>query len=179
MIRSVHYSDSKHHASARECLRKLSNEQKVIWPSMSRQVSRFVSDCVMCAAEWEDCDKENDHDGSGGAVWRFTHVHVHGPFLEDKYVLTISDPSSGWIVARMFDLSSHSDLFSALANFIFSSLCQYGFAKCRVYLRGESEYEAVKDVVAARIEALAASLALTTLSVDDILEHSAEERCCE
>ena len=122
---------------------------------MSRQVSQFVRDCVMCAAERDDFDKENDQDEGGGGVWRFTHVHVHGPFLEDKYVLTIRDPSSRWIVARMFDLSSHSDLLSALANFVFSSLCQYGFARCRVYLRGESEYEAVKDIVAARIEALA------------------------
>ena len=153
---------------------------------MSRQVSQFVRDCVMCAAEGEDFDKENDHDegvdGGESGVWRFTHVHVHGPFLEDKYVLTIRDPSSRWIVARMFDLSSHSDLLSALANFIFSSLCQYGFARCRVCLRGESEYEAVKDIVAARIEALASSLAPAeklALSVDDILEHSAEDGCCE
>ena len=94
----------------------------------------------MCATEKrDDFDKEID-----GGVWRLTHVHVHGPFLEDKFVLTMRDPSSGWIVARMFDLSSHSDLLSALANFIFSNLCQYGFARCRVYLCGEHEYEAVK-----------------------------------
>ena len=127
----------------------------------------------MCeeAAAGNDFDKENE---SCSGVWRFTHVHVHGPFLEDKYVFTIRDPWSRWIVARMFDLSSQSDLLSALANFIFSSLCQYGFAKCRVYLRGEHEYEAVKDMVAARIEVLAASMAAEKMmfSIDDILEHS-------
>ena len=186
IIRSVHYSDNKCHADTTECLRKLSSDEKVIWPNMTREVSQFVRECVMCAAARDDFDKENENaeggGGRGGGVWRFTHVHVHGPFLEDKYVLTIRDPSSRWIVARMFDLSSHSDLLSALANFIFSSLCQYGFARCRVFLRGEHEYEAVKDVVAARIEALASSLAPAeklALSVDDILEHSAEETCCE
>ena len=131
------------------------------------------------AAAGTDFDKEN---GNCSGVWRFTHVHVHGPYLEDKYVLTIRDPWSRWIVARMFDLSSQSDLLSALANFIFSSLCQYGFARCRVFLRGEHEYEAVKDMVAARIEVLANSMAAEKMmfSIDNILEHSGlEDDCCE
>ena len=149
---------------------------------MTRTVSQFVRECAMCEEAMgeagNDFDKENE---SCSGVWRFTHVHVHGPFLEDKYVFTIRDPWSRWIVARMFDLSSQSDLLSALANFIFSSLCQYGFAKCRVYLRGEHEYEAVKDMVAARIEVLAASMAAEKMmfSIDDILEHSdLEDQCC-
>jgi hypothetical protein len=207
LIRQLHCGQSPangpllRHQSLKTCVKILTHNEKVFWPRMGFDVAEFIRCCPLCTQRGmvgrrkavplsDDDEEERDDDDDdevdsddfgenvGGAVWKSTHVHVHGPFLDRKYVFTIRDPVSRWVVARGFDLDVHSDMLGSLAQFVFSSLCQYGFAQCRVHLQSEKEFHAVRDLVTARAQTIDSLTKVERmLPAAEFLEHS-QDSCC-
>lgn len=83
---------------------------------------------------------------------RQVEVQVHGPYHKtcsrNEFVLTMTCPESGWCCARAVPASG---LPTNLADFLFHSFCNYGFARCFLVSCSPDLREAVSAEYSVRV----------------------------
>ena len=97
-------------------------------------------------------------------VWSYffnfyqVEITVHGPFdsaaSESKYVIMIRDTYSNFVNAEIVDNDAKENVVKSAANYVFSTLCQFGFTSCVYVSQSRNLYEAFVT----QIDALLASL---------------------
>ena len=63
-------------------------------------------------------------------------IQLHGPFDSStnglNYIVTLRDPFSNWLEAKVLESDEEDRLASNVADIVFSTLCRFGFTNCDV-----------------------------------------------
>lgn len=110
------------HRSAQDTANAIKDH--VFWRNILQDSRNYVRKCDTCQGDASVQDSSQ--------CWTNLELAVHGPFPTSqgdlKNVVTLLDLSSGWITASMAS-SVSEDLVSCVSSLLFSSMCQFGFAK--------------------------------------------------